>query len=443
MQQLKSALEMPGSFGVPIIDDLQFAGNEGYSLLQSWQRYGSVFKMRILGQKCAVLIGAEANKLVLVEQAERLSSYLGWRYFVEPAFGKTLMIQDGQQHSTTRRLMMSAFHGAAITSYLETMQEIVQACLSAWANHGEMVLIDSLRKMTLLVGARLLLGVQAEKEIDEIEQLYNAQLQASLSLLRVNLPFTTFGKGQLARALLKHRLQAMITERRRNQNLQSSHDALGLFLAAIDSEDNALSLNQIMDEIIHLVNASHFTTAGMLSWAMFELAARADWRERLLEELEQVVKGELNIEHLRQLPQMTNFLKEIERLYPPTSLIIRGVVKEIEYAGYRIEPGWTIIISQFVTHRLPEIYTNPEQFDPNRFEIGREEDKKVSFSLLGFGGGAHVCIGREFALLEIKVFLATLLRHYNFDVTPKYSTLAPVLVPPKAQNQLRVRVTKK
>jgi retinoid hydroxylase len=340
MQQLKSAMEMPGSFGVPIISDLQFASKEGYSLLQSWQQYGSVFKMQLLGQKCAVLIGAEANKLVLVEQAERLSSYLGWRYFVEPAFGKTLMIQDGQQHSTTRRLMMPAFHSAAITSYLETMQEIVQACLSTWANQGEMVLMDSLRKMTLLVGAKLLLGVQAEKEIDEIEKLYNAQLQASLSLLRVNLPFTTFGKGQVARTRLKQRLQKMITERR-NQNLQSSHDALGLFLAAIDSEGNALPLNQIMDEIIHLVNASHFTTAGMLAWAMFELAARADWRERLREELEQFVKGELNIEHLRQLPQMTNFIKEIERLYPPTSLIIRGVVKEIEYAGYKIEPGWT------------------------------------------------------------------------------------------------------
>lgn len=281
MQQLKSALKMPGSFGVPIISDLQFAANEGYSLLQSWQRYGSVFKMRLLGQKCAVLIGAEANKLVLVDQAERLSSYLGWRYFVEPAFGKTLMIQDGQQHSTTRRLMMPAFHSAAIASYLETMEEIVQACLSTWASLGEIVLIDVLRKMTLLVGARLLLGVQADKEIDQIEQLYNAQLQASLSLLRVNLPFTTFGKGQLARALLKHQLQEMITERRRNQNLQSSHDALGLFLAAIDGEGNTLSLNQIMDEIIHLVNASHFTTAGILSWAMFELAARADWRERL------------------------------------------------------------------------------------------------------------------------------------------------------------------
>lgn len=94
-------------------------------------------------------------------------------------------------------------------------------------------------------------------------------------------------------------------------------------------------------------------------------------------------------------------------------------------------------------HRLPEIYTNPEQFDPDRFERGREEDKKVPFSLLGFGGGAHVCIGREFALLEIKVFLATLLRHYRFSVTPEYSALAPVLVPPKTQNQLRVRITKK
>ncbi|NMG10058.1 cytochrome P450 [Brasilonema sp. UFV-L1] len=442
MQRLKSALEMPGDFGVPILSDLQFAASEGYCLLQKWQKYGSAFKMRLLGQKCAVLIGAQANRLVLIEQADRLSSYLGWRYFVEPAFGRTLMIQDGQEHSNTRRLMMPAFHSTAIASYFETMQEIVQASLKTLATQGEVPLLNALRRMTLLVGVRLLLGVPKNQEIDEIEQWYEAQLKASLTLFRLNLPFTTFGKGQIARQKLKRQLQGIIAQRRQALRLLASQDALGLFLAAVDTEGKTLPDEQIMDEVVHLVNASHFTTAGVLSWAMFELAARPQWCQRLRCELEQVVgSGDLNVEQLRQLPQMTNFLKEIERLYPPTSLIVRGVVKEIEFAGYQIPPGWTIIISQFVTHRLSSTYTNPEEFDPDRFAPPREEDKKVPFSLLGFGGGAHVCIGREFALMEIKIFLASLLRKYHWVITPEYSAVAPVLVPPKAQNKLRVHLT--
>jgi cytochrome P450 len=96
MVQVQPAAQMPGSFGVPIISDLQFAATEAYSLLQSWQRYGPVFKMRLLGQKCAVLIGPEANRLVLQEQADRLSSYLGWRYFVEPAFGECVALHNSR-----------------------------------------------------------------------------------------------------------------------------------------------------------------------------------------------------------------------------------------------------------------------------------------------------------------------------------------------------------
>ncbi|OKH38263.1 hypothetical protein NIES2101_36145 [Calothrix sp. HK-06] len=106
-----------------------------------------------------------------------------------------------------------------------------------------------------------------------------------------------------------------------------------------------------------------------------------------------------------------------------------GDLQFAEKEGYSLLQSWqrygsVFEMRQFVTHWLPEIYINPEEFDPDRFALGREEDKKVPFSLLGFGGGAHVCIGREFALIEIKVFLATLLCRYRFSVTPEYSTLA-------------------
>jgi retinoid hydroxylase len=97
-------------------------------------------------------------------------------------------------------------------------------------------------------------------------------------------------------------------------------------------------------------------------------------------------------------------------------MLARGVVKDVEYGGYLIPAGWYILISPFLTHRLPEIYANPTVFDPDRFAAPREEDKQQPFSLIGFGGGAHGCIGLEFAQMEMKIILSTLLQACNWQV---------------------------
>ena len=120
----------------------------------------------------------------------------------------------------------------------------------------------------------------------------------------------------------------------------------------------------------------------------------------------------------------------------------RGVVKDVEYAGYLIPAGWMVDISPMVTHRMPEIYREPDRFDPDRFAPPREEDKRYPFSLVGFGGGTHTCIGLELAKLEMKVFLVSLLRQYNWTVTPGLSELAPILQPSKVQEDLQAQLTR-
>ncbi|HYX18590.1 MAG TPA: cytochrome P450, partial [Nostoc sp.] len=163
----------------------------------------------------------------------------------------------------------------------------------------------------------------------------------------------------------------------------------------------------------------------------------------LRQELTEVVEDEpLNLGHLKQLNQMTYFLKEIERLYNPAGVVLfRGVIKEIEYAGYRIPPGWVVIVAQGLTHRMSEIYTNPESFEPERFAPPREEDKKDSFALIGFGGGEHICIGMEFAKMEIKIFLATLLQRYDWKVTPEYQFNNYHQLPFKVEGKLQAQIS--
>ena len=115
---------------------------------------------------------------------------------------------------------------------------------------------------------------------------------------------------------------------------------------------------------------------------------------------------------------MTHVLQEGVRLYPPVEFIIRGVLEDIEVDGYHIPAGWNVIASPMFTHRLPEIYAEPDKFDPDRFAPPREEDSKQPYSLIGFGGGAHSCIGVEFAKMEMKLILGILLDNYDLVSDP-------------------------
>jgi retinoid hydroxylase len=438
MIQLKPAEEMPGSFGLPIVGEaLQIASSQGRGFVENYQRYGSIFKTALLGKKYAVLVGAEANKLILQEQADRVSSYLGWQPFMEHIFGRPMMLQDGETHRFTRRLMAPAFHGKAIASYFEIMQQVVDKRLDSWEQ--SLFLKSEFNQLALQVGIRLLLGIELDSEIKQVERWYNTLVKGATTLLRINLPFTAYGQSQNARRQLKAFLQDIIYQRKQQGSLQESRDVLGLFLTSVDEAGNGLSIEQIVDELIHLVNGAHFTTATSLTWSVVELATHPELRAKLQEELQQVTGGKtLELGHLKELSQMSHFLKEIERVYNPSGVILfRGVVKEVEYAGYCIPPGWGILLAQGLTHQLPTLYANPEKFDPARFAPPREEDKKEPYGLIGFGGGEHICIGMEFAKMEIKIVLAKLLKEYDWIIKPEHSEISPILVPPQIENKLK------
>ncbi len=441
-QQLKSAEEMPGRYGLPFIGEtLELFGTEELYYWSHFQRYGSVFKTRILGQKVAFLIGPDANRLVLLEQADHFSSRLGWE-FLEPLFGNGILLQDGQEHSRTRRLMYPAFHGKAIASYFDTIQTIVQNFLKDWGERGTIPLTSDFRKLTLIVASRLFLGTQTDSEVEQTSQWFTQLIAGRLALLRLDTPFTLYGRSQAARRKLQAFLRTTIAERQRQGNLQESRDILGLLLATEDEEGNRLSEVEVINQALLLLFAGHETTATLLSWLLFELGSHPEWRDRLrLEQAEVVGNEPLSLSHLKQFPQLTCALKEAERLYPPVYSIPRGVVKDIEYAGYHIPAGWYVDVSPMLTHRLPELYPNPELFDPDRFAPPREEDKKHPFALIGFGSGPHSCLGFEFAQMEMKIILSTLLRHYDWTVTPEREAIAPVRQPSKIQDSLRAHIT--
>lgn len=438
--ELKGASSLPGNFGLPFLGEAfgLFVGEELF-YWEKFRRHGSVFKTSVLGRKYAFLIGPEANSIVFKEQADCFSSRLGW-WFLEPIFGNGLLMQDGAEHAAARRLMYPAFHSKTVTTYFDVINSIVQEYIKDWGTRGVIPLAADFRKLTLIVASRLFLGTQTIEEVEKTCDWFTQLVAGKLAIVRWDNPLTVHGRSQNARRKLHEYLRQTINRRRDSSKEYS--DVLALLMNTVDEHGSRLSDSEIIEQTLLLLVAGHETTATLLSWLMFELASHPEWISKLRQELTQVAGDELKVEHLKQLTQMTNVLKEIERLYPPLYGIPRGVVKDIEYNGYQIPAGWVVVVSPMLTHRMKSIYSNPDCFDPDRF-VPREEDKKYPFALAGFGHGPHSCLGFQFAQMEIKIILSHLLRQYDWSVTPEYEKITPVLAPSKFLNKLRAYIRPK
>jgi retinoid hydroxylase len=441
--KLKSADMMPGSFGLPFIGQtISILAKQELFYWQQYQQYGNIFKLSLpeaIGfGKCACLIGPEANQFVLKDAADKLSSRLGNRS-LEPIVSKDLvLLQDGAEHRASRKLILPMFHHQAIAAYFDTIQAVVTETVANWGDLGTISLEKEMRKLTLAIAVRTFLGSEKTEEIDRVSQWYVTLVNSLNGMVKWDNPLTFYGRGQAARRKIADYIRQIIKDRIELGDLDKSKDVIGFLMSIVDEDGNKFTEAQIINQAIGFLFAAHETTSSLMNWLMFELGNRPEWRQKLRAELQQVAGNEpLKLQHLRQLPQMSNVLKEGERLYPPAHALSRAVVKDIEYAGYIIPAGWYIVIFPSMTHRMPEIYRDPESFDPDRFAPPREEDKKYPYSLIGFGGGVHTCIGMEFANMEMKIILSTLLQKYDWTVTPSLEEIAPVRKPFSMQKKLK------
>jgi retinoid hydroxylase len=419
--ELKSVDEIPGSLGLPIVGNIiEFFRDRELLYWKLYWQHGKIHKTSILGNKYVLLIGPEANRLGLKDNAENLSTRLGWKLLQPVLSDDMILLQDGDKHRTSRKLILPIFHQQAIASYFETMKILVESAVADWGTKKTINLDDELRKLTLTVAVRIFLGSEKTAEIEQVRDWFNTLMEKNnATLVKWDLPFTNYGQGQRARQKIVEYIRKVIRERQELGELDQAPDVLGLLLHTTDEDGQKFTETQVINQGIGLLFAAHETTASLMSWLLFELGNHPEWQGKLRQEYLTVVgEGQIEVSHLRQLLQMSSVLKEGERLYPPVGFIPRGVLQDIEFGGYRIPAGWTIILSPLFTHRLPEIYAEPDLFDPDRFAPPRAEDSQDPYALIGFGAGIHSCIGVEFAKMEMKLILGILLSQYHVVSAP-------------------------
>lgn len=417
----------PGFRGLPFIGMPPLILSKKY-LQWQYRKYGSVFKIRVLGRNVAVFVGAEANRFVLQTGMDNFSWRDGWPPTFIELLGESLFVQDGENHRKKRQLIMPAFHREALHNYLDMMENVTRSHIQKLEKLGEFKFLEQNKQVTFEIASTLLLGSIPGEQTERLSKLFVTLTEGFLTI-----PFkwswTPYGKALKARHEIMQFIDEAIEHRRKNL----TNDALGLLLQTQDEEGNALSNEELQAQTLLLLFAGHETGASMLTSLAMMLPKHPDVWQKLRDEQDSLNIGEhLTMDNVKNMTYLEQVLRETERMFPPVPAGFRGVAKEFEFNGYRIPEGWTALyMITGGSHYDPDVFSEPDKFDPERFSPERNE-VNVPFSMVGFGGGSRVCVGVAFAQLEMKVLVSYLLRNYTWELVERQNLRTmyfPTLLP--------------
>lgn len=409
---------IPGDYGKPLIGDTFPFLKDFHGLINEKARqYGPVFKGSIMFQRGVTLLGPEANEFVLRDAAHVFSSRAAWNPLLEKLFTNGLMLRDFDNHKFHRRIMQQAFKKKALAGYMGHMNPHIAGGIENWPRGEEFSFFDAIKSLLLDVGAGIFLGLQMGPESRKVNESFVAAVDASLAVLRLPIPGTTWERGMRGRRYLERFMTDLIPEKRKSDGDDFFTE---LCQAADEETDVQLTDEDVMNHMIFLLFAAHDTTTSTLSSIMFALAKNPQWQDTLAEEARSLGKDELEYDDLQKLEKATWVFKEALRMHPPLPTIPRRTTEEVEWRGYRLPANTLVNIVPLYSHYMEEYWSNPYQFDPERFSPERAEEKNHFYQWIPFGGGHHKCIGLNFAELQSKVFLFHFLRNYRVKVRQGY-----------------------
>ena len=385
--------------------------------------HGGDFKLRrFLFSNIATVSDPDIVRHVLVTNADNYRKTPIARALLEPILGHGLLTSEGSFWRRQRRIAAPAFHHKRIKTFADMMVALTLEMLDGWrgaAAKGQPLDMQSeMSRLTMKIITRAMfsdnLSDDESRGVSEAIQALNRHRIKFRDLIGLPewLPRLPDRRVRAAVRTIDRTVSRMIAERRADG---SDHaDLLSMLMLAEDEETGErMSDHQLRDEVMTIFIAGHETTATALTWTFYALDRHRGVEKRLHGELDAALSGAApNLADLERLPYARMVIEETMRLYPTVPQVARQAIGEDMIDGVRVPKGAIINLNIWLAHRDPRIWTDPETFQPERFDpAGAENRPKLAY--FPFGSGPRICIGSSFAMMEAHLILATVARDWR------------------------------
>lgn len=373
--------------------------------------------------------------------------------------GEGLLTSEAPVHLRQRRLLQPAFHRERVAAYGATMTRYAEARIAQWRTGATIDASAEMAALTLAIAGKTLFDADVEGDTRTIAEALEQAIAAFAIVLLpfgdvlAKLPIPPARRFERARARLDAVVYRLIAQRRAELagGARDRGDVLTMLLQAQDEEDGGAGMTdvQVRDEALTILLAGHETTANALAWSWYFLAGHPEAEHALHAEVDAVLTTPEGaprpavVEDLARLPYTRMVVSEAMRLRPPAYILGRRALVPYAVPGtpYVIPQGTTVFVSQYLLHRDPRFWSEPDRFDPERWRTGAGKDgerERPRFAYFPFGAGTRVCIGEQFAWMELTLVLATIARRWRLALVPGHPVAPEPGITLRAKHGIRM-----
>lgn len=404
------------SGGLPVLGHaLEMMRDRERLFKRGYREHGDVFAIKLGPRFAAVVSGAENNKLVYTQTDKAFNMQDAYQ-FLKSSLGEVLFTASKEAYYNQRPVLQEVFRRERMAGYIQAMNIEIQAWIDGLGDVGVMDLSAEMLRLAQFVAGHALIGPQYQQELGE--GFWDLYLDISRSLdpiLPPNLPLPKFRRRDKAKAAINKIFHEMIEKRR--QYPEQYDDLISTLLQTPLKDGTVMEDQTIVNMFTGLLFAGHETTAGQAAWTVAQLLQNPDYLELVEGELKLKVPAgtEITQEVINQLEHIAWAIEETTRMRPSADLQMRTVEQALDLGGYHLPVGWQVIVNAANSHFLPQVFKNPDYYDPLRWSPERGEGKNA-FALIGFGGGIHKCTGMNFAKNEMTIITARLLQTFDLEL---------------------------
>ncbi|XP_026491028.2 cytochrome P450 4d2-like [Vanessa tameamea] len=442
-----NTFNLPGPRPLPLIGNglLLLTKSRGFlPLLHKLRKqYGNVFRAHLLHTVYIVLSHPKYIEAVMSRNDLITKGYS--YYFLKPWLGDGLLTSTGHRWRTTRKFLTPAFHFKILQNFLPVFLKNEKILIKKLQNYTDGKAFDTFPIIALTALDNItesIMGVSFEAQ-NNSESKYVKAIESLTKILSLRMRNPFIGEDPIFNFLPYKKVQDEATEilhshtrkvinlRREelkkseininslNENsdlgIKNKHAFLDLLLLS-EVDGKQISDEHVMEEVNTFMFEGHDTTTSGICFALYCLSKHPEIQEKILEEQKSIIGDNLDRDpiftEVQQMKYLETVIKESLRMYPSVPVIGRLVTKDTEIAGLKIKKKASILVNIFEMHRHPDVYDNPMEFRPERFDTDSASSAVNAFSWLAFSAGPRNCIGQKFAMMEMKVTIASIIKHF-------------------------------